>query len=322
MGITSESGAAHQFLANAAAALELEVVSYCDELNIKKSPPRYFHANVRRSRVSSATLRLKVVNPDHPDYAGTCNCCRYSNHVHRTLVRSEGLQGIIDIPAYWEVPPNRENTANCSEFVEGRAPTADDLPLVVDTLVRLTLHRARITNELAQPKFLASSSLNWYGYQEYRGRLCFSLQGLLEAQAISARLADKVRDTFGQCMKVWPHRGQLTFVHGDFSYGNFRLRGDKLVLLDFEHSHIGVGAIDLAHHYVNLAVQQEAGQAERLLHLMTQRCDHAGVEFSRETVHAAVLERVTGKMNSMSDTRGEKWEKLVTLLVAYTEGTG
>lgn len=315
MGTTFESGAARQVLANAAAALKLEVESYCDQLNIKKSSPRYFHANVRESHGSSVTLRLKVVNPDHPDCAGICNCCRYSNHVHRTLVRSEGLQDIVDIPAYWAVPPNRENTASCSEFVVGRVPTADDLPLVVDALVRLMLHRARITNELAQPQFPASS-LNWYGYQEYRTRLCFSLQGLLEAQAISARLADKVRAKFDQSREIWPRRGQLTFVHGDFSYGNFRLRGDKLVLLDFEHSHIGVGAIDLAHLYVNLAAQQEAEQAERLFHLMKQRCDHAGVEFSREAFQAAVLERLTGKMNSMSDTRGEKWENLETLLVA------
>jgi thiamine kinase-like enzyme len=189
-------------------------------------------------------------------------------------------------------------------------------------LVGLTLHRARITNALAQPQFPASSSLNWYGYQEYRARLCFSLDGLLEAQAISARLAENVRGTFGQFREVWPHRGQLTFVHGDFSYGNLRLHGEKLVLLDLEHSHIGVGAIDLAHLYVNLAVQQEAEPAEQLLYLMKERCEHAGVEFSRQPFRAAVLERVTGKMNSMSNTRGEKWEKLETLLVAYTEDTG
>lgn len=314
--------AVRQVLASAAGELDLEVVSYCDELNSGKGSPRYLHANVREPGAPSPLIRLKVANPERPDYDEIRRCCRYANQVHRALVRSECLEPAVDIPAYWDIPRNSEDIASCSEWVDGHGPTADDLPLVVDALIQISLHRARIKDKLARSVSLPSTPLNYYGYREYRSRLCFSLQGLLRAQAIGSDLAANALGAFDQLRGTWPRPNEWTFVHGDFAFGNVRLREGRLVLIDFEHSHIGLGEIDFAHLYVNLAVQQDAGHAERLLQLFQQRCEHEAAEFAKEFFHAAVLERVAGKMNAMSDARGNRWEALGAVLVAYAEGAG
>lgn len=314
--------ALRQVLASAAGELDLEVVSYCEELNSGKNSPRYLHANVREPGVSSPLLRLKVVNPERPDYHEIRRCCRYANQVHRTLARSQCLQPNVDIPEYWHIPPDREDTLSCSRWVDGRGPTPNDLPVVADALLCLTFQRARIKGELTRSTTTPSTHLNFYNYQEYRSRLCFSLQGLLKAHAIPAHLATNALGAFDQVKGSWPPPNQWTFVHGDFSFGNMRLREGRLVLIDFEHSHIGLGEIDLAHLYVNLAAQQDAGDAERLLELLQQRGEKEGAEFPTKVFDAAVLERVAGKMNAMSDPRGRTWEKVRAILVAYADGTG
>jgi Phosphotransferase enzyme family len=315
----SEIEAGRRVLAHAAAALDLEIVTYCNDLNIKGSSPRYLHANVREPSAPSLIFRLKVVNPRHPDCARISDCCRYGNRVHRVLVSSESLQAIVDVPAYRAIPLEREESTSCSGLVGGRTPTTDDLPRIVDALVQLTLCCSTLTRELSGPGPLA---LNCYSYEHYRSRLRFSLRSLLEVQAIPVRLADKVLGAFDEDLgHGWPHRRQ-TFVHGDFSFGNLRLRGGNVVLLDFEHSHIGFGEIDLAHLYVNLAARQNARHADGLLHLFQEQCERKGVEFASDTFRAAVLERVAGKLNSMSGARGDEWETLNTMLESYAEHTG
>jgi hypothetical protein len=309
-----------QLLDDAAAALTLEVVAYCDELNSKRPPLRYFHADARAPGDPSLIWRLKVVNSGHAQHASIQDCNHYNNCVHRRLAKSTYLQAIIDIPACWAVPADSLKNISCSELVEGCAATTDDLELLVDALVQLKSRRTGVKEELGLLRSLSTRSINSYGHQQYRDRLCYSLKGLIGAEAISTEFADAVLGIFDHYLSPSLGNEDRTFAHGDFSLGNLRVRKGKLVLLDFEHSHIGLGEIDLAHMFVNLTAQCDTAGAFRLVELFEEGSAQEGMVFDTGKFQALLLERIAGKMNSMSAAEGEKWERLKAMLAAYVTG--
>ncbi len=105
-----------------------------------------------------------------------------------------------------------------------------------------------------------------------------------------------------------------TFAHGDFSFGNLKLVGRALALIDFEHSHIGLGCVDMAHLYVNLFADGQAKAATILRNLYKTRFLKRGFWFEDSVFEALVIERAAGKMNSIKDRSTEKFETLKHLL--------
>lgn len=313
-------GVWQSLLNNASQILNLEIEAYCDQLNNKENP-RYFHANVRFPEDSSVKWRLKVVNPLRTDYTDVQNCNSYNNHIHARLVKNYLLQSIVDIPAYFSVPQTHLNCINCSELVTGDVPSNKDLSLLVDTLIKLRINRGNFLSELAQHNQLMPHSINFYNRQEYKNRLDFSIKGLLDKELISAEDASHVVAAFNQNFMVPLSKDELSFAHGDFSYGNLKVRDGKLVFIDFEHSHIGIGEIDLAHLFVNLIADGQDDVASTLLCLYEENSMRQALSFDNATFQALVLERVAGKMNSMTNTDGEKWARLKTLLLSNKVNT-
>ena len=109
----------------------------------------------------------------------------------------------------------------------------------------------------------------------------------------------------------------LTIVHGDFAFGNLTLlNGQELGLIDFEHTHIGSGLTDLAHLYVNLQADGDEENAQTILNTYQEEAGRRKIDFDTSIFKALVLERAAGKLNSMTDTAGEKAARLKGLLLA------
>jgi thiamine kinase-like enzyme len=309
----TNSNTSQILLDQAIQALNLEIETYCEQLN-NKDNPRYFHANTHLPESTSPTWRLKVVNLDREDYSDIQNCNSYNNCVHARLANSKILQSIVDIPAYFDVPSDSLNNISCSELVVGQDPNRDNLPLIADTLVKLKVSHQSLVNELIQLNSLMPRSINCYNQPGYRNRLHFSLNSLVGKKLLSVEDEKKVEAIFEQNLPKSLSQDRLTFSHGEFSYGNLKVRDDKLIFIDFEHSHIGFGVVDLAHMFVNLSANGENADAGTLINLYKEKLVQQGLEFDNMVFHALVLERVAGKMNSMSKTEGEKWEILKALL--------
>lgn len=302
-------------LNDASQILNLKIEAYCEQLNNKENP-RYFHANAYLPGDSSIKWRLKVVNPWRADYPDIQNCNSYNNCVHARLANNRSLQSIVDIPAYLNIPLNHLNSLSCSELVIGEVPGNDDLSLIVDTLVKLRVDRQNLLNELTQLASLMPRPINSYNQPIYRNdRLQFSINSLLTKGLLSVEDVDNVRITFDHNFMNPLPEDKLSFVHGDFSFGNLKIRDGKLVFIDFEHSHVGIGELDLAHLFVNLIANGQDETASILLSLYEENSNQRALLFNRAIFKALVLERVAGKMNSMTHTNGEKWERLKTLLL-------
>jgi thiamine kinase-like enzyme len=311
----TSSNSSQILLDQAIQTLNLELESYCEQLNSKVNP-RYFHANTYLPESAFPIWRLKVVNPEREDYCDIQNCNSYNNCVHARLAKSKILQSIVDIPDYFDVPTDSLNNISCSELVIGQDPNLDNLPLIADTLVKLRVSHQSLVNELDQLQKLTPRKINLYNQPGYENRLHSSLRSLVDRKLLSVEDEKKVKTIFNQNLPESLSQDRLTFCHGDFSYGNLKVRDNKLVFIDFEHSHIGIGEVDLAHLLVNLSANGENDDASMLFNLYKEKLVKQGLGFDNMGFHALVLERVAGKMNSMSETEGEKWKKLKVLLLS------
>jgi thiamine kinase-like enzyme len=108
----------------------------------------------------------------------------------------------------------------------------------------------------------------------------------------------------------------LSFVHGDFSFGNLKIQGVTVGMIDFEHSHIGVAYIDLAHLFVNLIARGEENDGRDFCARYQAAALRHALPFDGNIFQALILERVAGKMNSMTEI-GESWGRLENLLLVH-----
>jgi hypothetical protein len=319
----------NSILRNAAQNLGLEIHSFCDDLN-NKSQPRYFHANAKSTQ-GSTLWRLKAVNPNREDKAGTQECNRYNNRVHPILAKIPDLRDIVTIPAYFDIPRQYLESLSCSELIEGRQPELSDVDLVVDLLIRLYQHRRPILHQINQhrfrqrqldqrralmPRFIDTPRPNNdFNRPQYRdGRLVPSVTSLQGRNLLSREEARAVVLSFDQAMPEPIKVDSLGFVHGDFSFGNLKITAASIALIDFEHSHIGSGLLDLAHLYVNFVGAGQNDTALLLLNSYREKAANFKIPYSDNLFHALTLERVAGKLNSMKPATGEQWDRLKALL--------
>ena len=312
--MTVETHMWQHLLEDASQLLNLEINAFCEHINNRETT-RYFHANVHLVGDNSITWRLKVVNPWRPDKDNIQDCNSYNNCVHARLDKSQHLKSIVGIPTYYDVPSKQLDSLNCSELVIGETPSDDDVALIVDTLIKLRINRRNILNDFSQFANLMPRPINSYNRSIYRDRrLNVSIKSLVGKGLLSTDDANNVMMSFDRNFSSPLPENELTFVHGDFSYGNLKIRDGKLTFIDFEHSHIGIGELDIAHLFVNLVGNGKDDIASMLLEAYEESCTHHGIVFHSAEFKALVLERVAGKMNSMKKANGEVWERLQLLL--------
>ena len=93
-----------------------------------------------------------------------------------------------------------------------------------------------------------------------------------------------------------------------------KIQNNIIFIIDFEHSHIGCGLIDLAHLFVNMKSSGKNDLAKKLLNSYKELAKDKSIIFNENIFRALVLERVTGKMNSMKGEPNEKMARLSDLL--------
>ena len=299
-------------LDQAVGLLGLKVVSYCEDLN-NKEMPRYFHADCLHRDLDDHQWRLKVVNQWRSDVAGIQNCLSYHNRVHPLLLNSLTLVSIVRIPAYFPIPSDHSNTIGCSELISGgRKPDVEDIPLLVETLLNLQTERTAILQELTQ----LNGEINRYNRSNYRTRLVQnSGESLVMKQLLTQSELECVAQKYDKWFADDLPDDSLTIVHGDFAFGNLMVLDEGLCLLDFEHTHIGIGLADLAHLYVNLITKGDTENAHRLLNTYQAEVENREMDFNTPLFQAIVLERAAGKLNAMRQTTGERAARLRELLL-------
>lgn len=292
-------------LTEGAAKLQLKIDRICIEQN-RKDAPRYFHADVIDAKQPSVKWRMKVVNPARSDVQ---NCNSYNNRVHARLTKASALTSLVRIPRYFDLSTEFLRQYNLSELICGGSPSTNDLELLVEVLVNLQLNRTDIVRQLKEPNTSIPSEMR----RDYRERVDKSLEGL--ANSVNChQIVSAFADRFPQSIPD----DILTFAHGDFSFGNLKLAGTTIALIDFEHSHIGLGCVDMAHLYVNLIADGNAKAATILRDLYKTRMVKQDLWFEDNVFEALVIERVTGKMNSMKDCTGRNFKRLKDLLSSYS----
>jgi thiamine kinase-like enzyme len=209
------------------------------------------------------------------------------------------------------VPEQYWHDTNVSELLGGLAPTTNDLSKIVDFLVSVQSCRRAFVQELLAPAHSWLNAVDEQNRDGYKQRLTDSLNGLaglltVDHQAILSAFDARFRHPLDF--------GELTFTHGDFSFGNIRIVENRIALFDFEHSHIGVGCTDLAHLYVNLIADSNQNAARSLLDPYHRKANQKSVWFATNVFEALVLERAAGKMNSMKDKTGAHFRRLEGLL--------
>lgn len=297
-------------LADAATKLQVNVVSWCMERNEKNSP-RYFHADVVATHQPATKWRMKVVNSSRDDRDAVQDCNSYNNSVHARLIKANALRPIVRIPRCFALPPKLRELYNVSEFVDGNAPSAENFELIVDVLVKLQTNRDDVVRQLQVGDSTCPRGLHRFDYRE---RVKGSLRGL-----VGCVDSDQILRAFNI---RWFTNGipseVQTFAHGDFSFGNLRLAGRTLALIDFEHSHIGLGCVDMAHLYVNLFADGQAGAATLLRNHYKTKFLEQQLWFEDDAFEALVIERAAGKMNAMKDRTTGKFETLRRLLLSLS----
>ena len=157
--------------------------------------------------------------------------------------------------------------------------------------------------------------MNRFDRTIYRDRLVnMSGRSLVEKRVLDESERKNIERRFD---KLFPHdfpREAATFVHGDFSLGNLLVANEQICLIDFEHSHIGLAVIDLAHLYVNFMADEDADNANLLLDIYQSEANNRGLSFDPSLFQALTLERAAGKLNAMRQTDHERAEKLRELL--------
>jgi thiamine kinase-like enzyme len=281
------------------AELGLKIESDCNDLNDKDNT-RFFHADCSSKEFNDNLWRLKVVNEFNVDKLDIEKCCRYNNDVHKALEGTSTLRSIIRIPRCFPLMKDF-NKVVCSELIKGDKSDIKDIPRIVEMLTNLQTKRHLIVTELQK------SSLNEFKRTQYYERLIdTSGKKLVEKDLLNNNQLDSIKKYFN---KLFPNElklEDLTFVHGDFSFGNMVVDDhDKLFLIDFEHSHIGSGLIDLAHLYVNLDMKGDIHSKDLLIDkYITENKNFDGALFK-----ALVLERAAGKLNSMKPGTNRNYNK-------------
>jgi hypothetical protein len=314
MTIFSDHHVWRQHLDRAAQAIGQVIVSYCSDLNTADNP-RYFHANTHAAEDPSSLWRLKVVNSSRDDHPRIRKRITNNNCVHARLNGCRSMRAFVSFPDIWKIPENELDNLGCAEFVAGETPTAAHVALVVLALIELRVNRQQIVADLCTPQPGMQHLMDVFGWDQYRKRVRYSIDGLQSRHLLVGEDARAVLETFD---KIVATRSQaenaMTFVHGDFSFGNMIVRNHRLVLYDFEHSHMGIPEIDIGHLYVNMLAGGQDAQAKVLLERYESEATLRGLEFDRIVFQAAVLERVAGKMNSLVVAEGDEWERLAGLL--------
>lgn len=100
--------------------------------------------------------------------------------------------------------------------------------------------------------------------------------------------------------------------HGDFAPNNLRLRGQTIVVLDWEHSHRNYGPIDLAH-YSTMSHVWESPLRGKFVRAVIDDW-----EFDEEVFLLAQLERLTGRANDTFCRRGKRDDATLTRLNGLT----
>jgi hypothetical protein len=289
-------------------ALELTIVDDCAYLNAKPLP-RYYHANVIGPSEPETTWRLKVINPIRwPDVEG---CNRNNNCVHERLAQAHTCKSFARVPKFLSIPKIYSPDINISELIVGPAPSVNDLGVIIELLVNMQLRRHAIIRHLHDFSRMGLQDVYQENQKGYKRRLSHSLEGLSGSLSVSN---EEVIAGFDTRLREPIDEEELTFAHGDFSFGNLKLAGNQIALLDFEHSHIGIGCIDLAHLYVNLISDGNRDTALSLRDAYRKRTEQEKIWFDAKVFDALVLERAAGKMNSMEDKSGKHFERLENLL--------
>jgi hypothetical protein len=297
-------------LSDAAMRLQLKIDSFCVERNEKESP-RYFHADVGDAKQSATKWRMKVVNQSRDDWEAVQNCNSYNNSVHARLINANALRKIVLLPEHFNLPSEFWEQYNLSELIHGNVPSTRDFELIVEVLVNVQLNRGEIVQQLKR-EYRAP----WRQIDEtdYRQRVEDSLRGL-------TGIVDSGRIRRGFKVRWFP--GDIpadikTFAHGDFSFGNLKLVGQTIALIDFEHSHIGLGCVDVAHLYVNLFANGRTKDAATLRQLYETKILNHNLWFQDKIFEALIIERITGKMNSIKDRTRKEFSQLKDLLNSFS----
>jgi hypothetical protein len=297
----------------AAATIGMQVVRYCTEIN-QQTAPRYFHADTRPKDGSRSIWRLKIVNSSRTDCDAVRKCNDYFNKIHPAIATNQALARVVEIPRPFDLPLQEYPNLNCCELIEARAAGLQDLDLIAESLAQIKLRAGSIAREFAD------SRLNRYGFEQYRERLIYSLEELRESGATTDGSVAKTRSAFE--LHYPRAAGVQDFAHGDFSFGNLRVRDGRLALIDFEHSHLGLAEVDLAHLFVNLIAGGDRPAAIRLLESFRTQVGARGAGDSEGAFRALELERIVGKMNAMSQRSGAEWARMEALLAERAELAG
>ena len=296
-------------LAFTAQRLGFQLLDGCIKLNTKHCP-RYYHANVAEIRAPGHNWRLKVVNPARQSEVGHCN--RYNNSVHQRLAQTDAITRIACVPKFFDVPKMFDEEASVSQLMANRPATVHDGETIVEYLVNAHVQRHSVKAALRDPNGSRRQPVNVFNQSSYRERLEHSMEGISGSIPI---IKEEVISAFDARWKQPLPDDALTFAHGDFSIGNLQIGSDnRLGLLDFEHSHIGLGCIDLAHMYVNLAADGNKDAALAYRAAYRDRANRERVWFDLNVFEAVVLERAAGKMNAMDEKNGEHFERLSDML--------
>jgi len=299
-------------LDEAAQALRLDIVDYRDDIN-DKIAPRYFHADCRSDQTADGVKwRLKVPNAEHADIAGIRNCLANDHLVLQRLSQISRFRPFARIPTCFPIRPEWQPYCGCCELISGRKAETRDIPLVVRTLVDIRASWPEIADQLPHP----ARGMNRFDRTIYRSRLVdVSGRSLVTKQVLNK---DELEELGIRFDGLFPHdlpQQSAAFVHGDYSLGNLLVSNGEVCLIDFEHSHIGLAAIDLAHLYVNLVADKDVDNANQLLDTYRSGTSDQGLDFNESIFQALVLERAAGKLNAMHRSDDDQVETLKKLLV-------
>lgn len=277
---------------------------------------RYLHATLRVPALPGR-YRLKVVNPTHPDAGAIRRCCRNANRVHGGLERLKRTLG-FRVPQWCPAPEGLESNMYVVEEVDDTAPSLDrtgGLAEVVDGLVDLEM----ATRDFDAPQGTKPPWIESCNRAGYRERVEFSLQGLRDRREIAARELDAVVARFDEHWSAdRPFDTGRCFSHGDFSCGNVRA-AEELWLIDFEHAHVGVPVLDMAHLFVNLMFDDRTETARQLRSQYEALRVRRGMSALDGVFAALVLERAAGKWNAMKVPTPERRARIRRLLLQASE---
>lgn len=267
-----------------------------EPIAVSKDAPRYIHAQVTFPD-EPGRFRLKVVNPERSDSVQIGPCCEVANLVHSGL---ESLASWIDfgIPHWRSISRELFSTVYVAQEVSGGSPdleAAEVADSIVDHLLQLELATARLDLPFGRkPPWI--NSCNRSGYLS---RLQHSLRGLEESGQISPAFRELAISAFDKYWNLGALDSARTLCHGDFSAGNIRQDVSALWLIDFEHSQVGVPALDVAHLYGNLVFQGRVEPAAYLRDSYFAERSRRGLHRLDEAFGALLIERLAGKWNAM-----------------------